>query len=261
MKQRAFFSMVELLDQSRHAEYNAWHLYDHRPENLALPGVAWGDRWARLDRSGADPDVSGSTTADYAGIDYVAMYWFHDPVERSVAEWFKLGSDSVQWGRGPAIPGVVRRLTAFFTPVRGYAAPRVLVSEDVLPFRPNRGLHVTLSRFAEPHGSDAHLQYRWYDRVRIPDLLDVPGVAGAWTFAVTDVLRDPPGSGVENPDFGPGELRMRVLWLDEDPAAVAREVRLREKVWADAGRGSEHANAEEILFSAPIRTIVPFQDW
>src|SRR5947209_2213704 len=100
MLQRAFFSFVDLTDQSRHAEYNDWHLYDHRPENLALPGVAWGDRWARLDRAGDDPDRAGTTTEEYAGVDYVAMYWFREPLEQSIAEWFKLGSDSVQWGRG-----------------------------------------------------------------------------------------------------------------------------------------------------------------
>jgi hypothetical protein len=42
---------------------------------------------------------------------------------------------------------------------------------------------------------------------------------------------------------------------------VTREIRLRAKVRADAGRGSEHAAAEEVLFSAPTRTIVPYQDW
>ena len=261
MLQRTFFSFVDLTDPSRHAEYNDWHLYDHRPENLALPGVAWGDRWARLVDSGDDPDRAGTATEEYAGVDYVAMYWFREPLDQSIAEWFKLGSDSVQWGRGPAIPGVIRRLTAFFTPVRGYAAPRVLVSPDILPYRPNRGLHVTLSRFEDPAGEAAHQQFRWYDRTRIPDLLEVPGVAGAWTFALADTLRRPPGSTTDNREHDPGQLRLRVLYLDGDPESVTREIRLREKVWADAGRASRYSAAEEILFSAPVRTIVPFQDW
>lgn len=45
--ERAFFSFIELTDPERHRGYNEWHQLDHRPENLLLPGVAWGDRWAR----------------------------------------------------------------------------------------------------------------------------------------------------------------------------------------------------------------------
>jgi hypothetical protein len=46
-----FFSFAALdgagLDD--HRRYNEWHQLDHRPENLALPGVAWGDRRARTE--------------------------------------------------------------------------------------------------------------------------------------------------------------------------------------------------------------------
>lgn len=51
---------------------------------------------------------------DQAGTDYVAMYWFRDPVQHSILQWEQLGMDSVQWGRGPKIPGVRRTLLAFF---------------------------------------------------------------------------------------------------------------------------------------------------
>ncbi|MFD1532704.1 hypothetical protein [Pseudonocardia aurantiaca] len=37
---------------------------------------------------------------------------------------------------------------------------------------------------AEPLGAAAHLQYRWHDRVRMPDLLTIAGVAGGWTFSL-----------------------------------------------------------------------------
>ena len=52
--ERAFFSFIELTDPDRHREYNEWHQLDHRPENLLLPGVAWGDRWARRRDRGAE---------------------------------------------------------------------------------------------------------------------------------------------------------------------------------------------------------------
>ncbi|WP_167545634.1 hypothetical protein [Amycolatopsis rubida] len=70
--------------------FNEGHQLDHLPENLRLPGVAHGDRWA--------------WTGDGA-----------PPYEQSVAGWRK---------RGLLTPGVRRPLLAFFTPVLGYVAPR-----------------------------------------------------------------------------------------------------------------------------------------
>lgn len=189
------------------------------------------------------------------------MYWFRPPYEQSVAAWTKLGEDSFQWGRGPHVPGVRRPLTAFFTPVRGYAAPRVLVSADVLPFRPNRGLHLTLSRLTEPHGAAAHEQFRWYDRVRIPDLLDCPGVAGAWTFSLHSVQRHPTLRFHTAEDLAPGALRIRLLYLDGDPVETARAVQERERGCDARGRGAPAPEAEQVLLSTPVQTIIPWQDW
>ncbi|ANH36663.1 hypothetical protein I601_0209 [Nocardioides dokdonensis FR1436] len=46
-----FFSFIRLEEGSAedHRAYNRWHQLDHRPENLALPGVAWGDRPVPID--------------------------------------------------------------------------------------------------------------------------------------------------------------------------------------------------------------------
>jgi hypothetical protein len=82
------------------------------------------------------------------------------------------------------IPGVTRTLLTCFRPVKGYAAASSLVSPGVIPYRPNRGLHLTMNRFDEPLGPDAHEHHRWEDRVLMPALLEVPGVAGAWTFSL-----------------------------------------------------------------------------
>jgi len=40
---RVFFSFTSLNGggPADHRTYNEWHLYDHRPENLALDGVRW----------------------------------------------------------------------------------------------------------------------------------------------------------------------------------------------------------------------------
>ncbi|WP_433634926.1 hypothetical protein [Nocardia sp. CA-120079] len=253
--ERAFFSFVDLAEASLHREYNEWHQFDHRPENLLLPGVAWGDRWARP----AEYTPLGESCPDLSGTDYVAMYWFRPPYEQSIAEWRKLGEDSFQWGRGPLIPGVRRPFTAFFTPVKGYAAERVTVSADALPFRPNRGLHIMVSRLAEPHGPRTHEQYSWYDRVRLPAMVNCPGVAGAWTFALHSPRKHPapPLDGMA--EYPPNSVRIRLLYLDADPAEVTHELADREKEWDASGFGPPCPDAETILLTGPLRTIDPWE--
>ncbi|MGV9661927.1 hypothetical protein ACWDUL_01925 [Nocardia niigatensis] len=254
--ERAFFSFVDLADPGLHREYNEWHIFDHRPENLLLPGVAWGDRWARP----AEYTQLGASCPELSGTDYMAMYWFRPPYEESLAEWRKLGEDSIQWGRGPLLPGVRRPLTAFFTPVKGYVAQRARVSADALPFRPNRGLHVTVSRFAEPHGARTHDHYGWYDRVRLPALVDSPGVAGAWTFALHSLQKHPAPPLDGTAEYLPGSIRIRLLYLDADPAEVTRELAAREKEWDAAGFGSPCPEVETTLLAGPVRTIDPWEN-
>jgi hypothetical protein len=253
-----FFSFITLEDAAPadHRRYNEWHQLDHRPENLALPGVAWGDRWGRPlgYRSAAE------ATPEHSATDYVAMYWFNEPVEQSVAEWDQLGADSFQWGRGPLLPGVRRNLLAFFKPVKGYASPGALVAPGVIPYRPNRGLHLTLTRHSHPFGADTHDRYRWEDRTLIPALLDVPGVAGAWTFTFSHHQRHASlPLSAETPD-PPGSLRIRLLYLDDDPEATSARIDERSAETEAKGQGGT-GSAGATLLRTPLRTIVPWQDW
>jgi len=255
---RVFFSFTSLNGggPDDHRRYNEWHLYDHRPENLALDGVRWGDRWHR---PASYRQVSHSGAA-FHDTDYIAMYWFREPAEQSVAEWSRLASDSFQWGRGPLLPSVSRPLLAFFTPVRGYAAARALVPADIVPFRPNRGLHVTLWRFADPSADDTHDHHRWEDRVLAPAELEVPGVAGVWTFSFLEYQHLDALGFVTAREDQPGSLRMHVAYLDADPAEVTAAIRgLRDGL--EGSHRAEPSCDAELLFSAPVRTIVPFQDW
>lgn len=253
--ERAFFTFVRLTDPTVRAQYNDWHHLDHRPENLALPGVAWGDRWVR---SADCVEVTTEGDPMLRDIDYVAMYWFREPYEESITAWNRLGEDSFRWGRGPQFPGVERPLRGFYAPVRGYVAPRVLVSADVLPFRPNRGLQVTLSRFADVHGPGTHAQYMWYDRVRIPDLLKLDGVAGAWTLSLESSVARPWAPDV--PEFPRDSLRLRILYLDGDPVEVVKSIEVTELELDTRGRGAPNPEAEEVLVSFPVRSISPWSD-
>lgn len=205
---------MRLTDRARYREYNEWHQLDHPPENLLLPGVAWGERWART----ADcAELTQAPATEYAELDFVAMYWFRDPVEESVASWSALAEHSFQWGRRPELSYVERPFVGFFTPVRGYVAPRVLVSAEALPFRPNRGVRLTLTRLKEPYSISAERAFVWEDTTAMAELLRIPGVAGGWTFSFLCNQHHPTVPRGDAADVPAGSLRLRLLFLDQDP--------------------------------------------
>lgn len=252
-----FFSFVSLgsaAGPAEHRAYNEWHQLDHRPENLALPGVAWGDRWARTETL----KVASSASDDYADTDYVAMYWFREPVAESVRAWDQLGADSFQWGRGPLIPGVSRSLLAFFRPVRGYVNPGSLVGADVLPFRPVRGMHVQLVRYAEPMSLAVHEQHTFADRVEMPLLTGLDGVAGGWTFSFEHHQQHSTLTFGEDKQDPRGSMRLRLLYLDGDPLETTERI---AGATADLSRSAPTAIGTQTLLDGPMKTIIPWQDW
>lgn len=244
----AFFSFVHLEDATHRTAYNRWHQLDHRPENLALPGVAWGDRWELRNEN---KTAAQGPMASH--LDYVAMYWFREPEQQAVAEWDALGEASFQWGRGPLLPGIQRPLLAFFRPVKGYVAPRASVSPDVLPLRPNRGLHITVTEFAEPHSAATHSAHRREDLEVIPELLAHDGVAGAWTFSYSHPQQHTslPLATRASP---PGSMRIRLVYLEDDPQMLAPQLEAIERDTAGDSAGA-------VVLSAPLNTIIPWQDW
>jgi len=250
---KAFFSFLELTDPGRHREFNQYHQLDHRPENLALPGVVWGDRWVRTPECAATSRVA---EGDLDRIHYVTMYWFADPVEESVSEWNELGRRAFQWGRMPGTDWT-RREVGFFRPAQGYVNPRVRVSADALVFRPVRGMHLTVSLMLEPHSAATEEAYSWYDRVHIPDLLSCTGVAGAWTFYSewTTLLG-------ESRRRTPGGVRVTLLYLDADPSDFLADRDRREPQWQASGRLLDTTHVEQRLLDTTLRPIAPWEwDW
>src|SRR5690625_3994427 len=217
---RAFFSFVELTDQSKHWEYNEWHQLDHLPENLALDGVAWGQRWARRGQM----RELGRAVSKFENVDYTAMYWFKGDPEEAVREWTALGEATFQVGRGPLIPGVERRMLAFFEPVEGHAARRIGVGAEVLPFRPNRGVYLTLTSHPEPHSLDTHERFRWESQELTPALLELDGVAGLWTLTYHSAQKHTTLPMAFDDDAPYGGMRMRIVYMDGDPVETARAI-------------------------------------
>ena len=247
---RAFFSFPRIDNPARHREYNAWHQLDHRPENLALPGVVHGDRWVR------SPDcvAAGSAPDPLLGsAHYAAMYWFAEPAAVSIAEWIELGDITLQQGRRPDLRWTTRTALGMFRPVRGYVRPDTRISPAALPFRPHRGVHLTVSRVAEPKSTQAQDLFEFHDTVRAPQLLGLPGVAGLWTFRGLDVR----GPDDQVLDDG-AALRITLCYLDSDPVRFAADLRAAEGDGAISAAG-DLAGAETLLLSGPLRTIVPWE--
>ncbi|ODU07382.1 MAG: hypothetical protein ABS81_01080 [Pseudonocardia sp. SCN 72-86] len=246
---RLFLSFTSLTDSSKHTAYNEWHQLDHLPENLALPGVAWGDRWVRSPDCAAVAHVPDPA---YRHHEYAVAYWFREPVDDAVAQWTALNQRALWWGRRPELAWTRREPVGFFDPVSSHAVERVLVGPAAIRYRPHRGVHLTLSRVAGP-GEPAMVEHmRRIRRELLPAVLDVPGVAGAsiYRFAAPAA-----GFGSETAEADDG-LLLRVLHLDDDPVATTRLLTQRCPDWI---RGSA---TEDVLSSSPFRTISPWEwDW
>jgi hypothetical protein len=248
-----FLTFTSLTEPSRHHEYNEWHQLDHLPENLALPGVAWGDRWVR------SPDcaqVSHAPDPAHRGHQYAVMYWFRPPLADSLAEWRALNQRALWWGRRPEIGWTRRAPAGFFEPVTVAAAPRVRVGADAVRFRPHRGIHLSLSRMPAGEDPRAVTAMAEYDRRITPAVLEIPGVAGVGIYRSTAAAAGPGGpSGSAGSDDA---LLVRLVHLDADPVACTAALMDRAPEWLV---GTDDG-VEEVLFSSPMRTIAPGEwDW
>jgi hypothetical protein len=137
----------------------------------------------------------------------------------------------------------------FLVPLKGYVRKQALLSPEALPFRPNTGAYLILSEFFRHHDAEAEDVFRWYDRTRIPQLLDCTGAAGAWTFGAREFYA--PGRDLTKPT-----QRLTIVYLDCDPLAFADDVSARSKELRDT------SPVETILFAGPLRAIAPWQwDW
>jgi hypothetical protein len=154
-----FFSFTEVTDPSAHEAYNAWHQLDHLPEQFTIDGISFGRRWVRSPRCRA---AESATSTLFEPFHYMTLYLLRD--EQVIPEFFALAerlraADRFFSARRAIVSGP-------FAIVGRWAAPRVAVSPEAVPFRPAHGVHVV----AGPPVDGAAL-------------VDHPGVAGAWQFA------------------------------------------------------------------------------
>ena len=258
-----FFSFTSVNDSSLHRAYNQWHQLDHRPENLALDAVRYGERWVRT------PACAAASTADHrlAPTHYVNLYWFRPPIDEAITQWQALAERSFQWGRRPDMDMCTRPLMGFFDVVKGYVRPEVLVSVEALPFRPTRGVVVQVVELLDPHALGVERLYRWYDTVAIPAALRLPGVAGAYTFSsVTSTIDEGFVAEAGARTFAAaapsraGSFRITITYCDDDVLVTKRaldESAHRLRAAAPGGDPFTAAGAT-VIFDSAVRVIEPW---
>ena len=190
------------------ADYLAWHLLDHLPEQYRNDALVLGSRWEstpacrahRAARTSASPDA-----ARFEAVHHVTHYLFADPVDQALEDFLALGGELAALGRYPVrLPGV---MLGAYDVAEVAAARRVRVSAPAIPFRPTRGAYLVLEP-APAATADERVEH-------LERLVEVDGVAGAWRFSPSD----------HRPDrFDAAGLTATLLHLDEDPVTVAPAV-------------------------------------
>ena len=236
----AFFSLTPPVGADEDISgYLRWHLLDHMPEQYQLPGIVHGMRWI-ADGAYGDHRIAGQ--GETARIGGVVNYLMGDPVQQTYDDFMELGPRLAEMGRFPEHrPSLQLSMLAL---LRWYASPRVLISPEVVPFRPHRGI---LLMVEEPTGHDTDGWLQWLHVEHMPSMLDVPGVAGAWMYGSSRVWKLHPTCKRE-PHY------ITVVYLDEDPlAATSALAPLIEKRWA--------SGAARPLFAGPLRAMVHWDAW
>jgi hypothetical protein len=215
-----FFSLSHRSPTGDDRPYLAWHQLDHMPEQYQLPGLVLGQRWASTPRCRA---TRAAGVDGWSEVDHVVCYLMGNPVEETIDEFLALGRRLAELGRfAQSLPsqyrGGLRLLEA-------QAAPRALISPEVVPFRPHRGVYLVVEEPTDPSEQDAYTRRRHTEL--LPELLSVPGVAGVWSYATTPAIH--------RKMFTDGDYRMTVCYLDDDPATVAERLGpVLERAWRSA---------------------------
>lgn len=213
-----FFSFTEITDVREHRSYNEWHMLDHMPEQYPLPGIVYGQRWVA---SPACARARATVAPPFDVVHYMTLYLMSDPLDETLREFYALGRELHRLGRFHQHRH--SHLSGPFDVARPVAAPRVLVSAEAVPYRPNRGVYVVVG-----------------PELDVDAAVAVPGVAGAWSFRPAAVSGEHP--------WRTGERTVTVCWCDDDPLEVAPSLAALVR--------------EGAQLASPFLTITPWEwDW
>jgi hypothetical protein len=233
------FSLTTAAPADDDGTYLRWHLLDHMPEQYQLPGIVHGLRWIA---DGEYPDHRLAADGPLGDIGNVVHYFVGDPVQETFDDFVTLGRDLRENGRFPITRPLLQ--ISGLRLLQWHAAPRALISAEVVPFRPHRGVLLIVEEAA---GGRSSQWLEWLHAEHYPALLATPGTAGAWTFSVSNGWRAPRGWRTE-PQY------ITVVYLDADPLATTRALApLVEERWRSA--------AVRPVFAGPLRTMINWEAW
>lgn len=219
--------------------YLRWHLLDHQPEQYQLPGIVYALRWIA---DGSYLDSRIASAGHLSNLGNVVNYLVGDPVQQTFEDFTELGARLSEVGRFPEVrPSLQLSILAL---QHWYAAPKALVSPEVVPFRPHRGVVVIVE---QPAGNNTPQWLQWLHAEHFPQLLAVPGVAGAWMFGSTNTWKT-------SPSWSGDQQYVTVVYLDEDPLLTTRSLApVIEQRWS--------SGEARPLFAGPLRTMVEWEAW
>ena len=204
------------------ADYLEWHSLDHRPEQHRLSQLRASFRMVSTPGCRA---ARAASDERYDEADHLQSYFFTDLSAMNGFNDLNMALQNAD--RAPYLLPLVER--AVYRVEGMAAAPRIKVGADVLLWWPAQGVYFMIERGGAP----------------VADLLDVPGVGGAWWGGAEPL--DPPFTTRDN-----SGLHVSYLFLDDNPAAVAEQLRPRlEHRWSTKGI--------EPLLAAPFHSLVPYE--
>jgi hypothetical protein len=220
--------------------YLRWHLLDHMPEQYQLPGIVYGLRWI------ADGDYPSHRLASNGPLGQVGNavhYLVSDPVEQTFDDFVALGRALRENGRFPITRPSLQ--VAGLRLLQWRSSPHALISAEVVPFRPHRGVLLIVEEAVQGRPSQ---WLQWLHAEHYPALLATPGTAGAWTFGSTNEWNPANRGWRTDPQY------ITVVYLDEDPlATTAALASLVEERW--------RSGAVRPVFAGPMRTMIGWEAW
>jgi hypothetical protein len=233
------FSLTPATPPDDDGSYLRWHLLDHMPEQYQLPGIVHGLRWI------ADGDYVDHRLAAHGPLGEVGNavhYLVSDPVEETFDDFVALGRTLRDNGRFPISRPSLQ--VAGLRLLQWQSAPHALISAEVVPFRPHRGILLIVE---EPTDGRSNDWLQWLHAEHYPALLAAPGTAGAWTFGSTTAWQIPRGWRTDH-------QYITVVYLDDDPLTVTDSLApLIEERWRSA--------AVRPVFAGPLRTMISWEAW
>ena len=217
-----YTSLSKRHPDGRDADYLEWHSLDHRPEQHRLAQLRASFRMVSTPACRA---ARAASDERYDEADHLQSYFFTD---LSAMDSFNELSVALRdAGRAPYLLPLVER--AVYRVDGMAAAPRIKVGADVLLWWSAKGVYFMIERGGGP----------------VADLLDVPGVGGAWWGGAEPM--EPPFCTRDN-----SGLQVSYLFLDDEPTEVAKRLRPRlEQRWSRTGN--------EPLLAAPFHSLVAYE--